>query len=350
MTSENFAERLRKEVPYPLMHIPIREMRGGQSIAQCFLVQQKTQRATRSGDPYLEMVLADRSGTVAARAWADATQRYAAQFEEGDFVFVEGRTEIYRNSLQLIIESIRRLEAHEKEAGKIPEFDPAILVPTSERNIEAMWTELEDLVKTVILPPLQELTAKILNANAEQLKTFPAAIQYHHAYRGGLLEHTLEVAKGVSQFAADQPGIDRSLATAGAVLHDIGKLRELEKPIAPHHSFSGQLIGHLLLGRDMVREQTTKIAWSDPRLPELLEHIIISHHGELEFGAAILPKTAEAITVYYFDNLSAKLNMVRTHIAKDPEAGDFTDWHSLLSRKFFKGKIADANGDGSPNP
>lgn len=342
MTAEKFAEYLRGEVPYPLTHVLIQEMQEGQRISQCFLVKRKTQRATRAGDPYLEILLADRSGTIPARAWAEVAQRYATQFDEGDFVFIEGRTETYRNSLQIIVGSIRRLESYEREAGKIPGFDPGLLVPTSEHDIDEMWRELLELAKTITPPPLQQLTTALLEANADRFKEFPAAIQYHHAYLGGLLEHSLEVAKSVARFAEDYPELNRGLATAGAILHDIGKLRELENPIAPHHSFSGQLIGHLLLGRDMVHEEASKIAWPDERLPGLLEHIIVSHHGELEFGSAIVPKTAEAIAVYYFDNLSAKLNMVRMHVTKDSEEGDFTDWHKLLGRKFFKGRLVDS--------
>lgn len=336
---EKFSEFLRGEVPYPLTHVLIQNMHPGQHVSQCFLVKQKSQRSTRNGDPYLEVVLGDRSGTVSARAWADATQRYASAFDEGEFVFVEGQSETYRGSLQIIIESIRRLEAHEKEAGKVTGFDPGLLVPTSERNIDEMWAELQTLVGSLAPAPLKALTAGLLDQHEDALKRFPAAAQYHHAYLGGLLEHTLEVAQGVSRFSEGAPGLDRSLVAAGAILHDIGKIQELENPIAPRYSFSGQLAGHLLLGRDMVRDAAASIQWPDDRLPRLLEHIIISHHGELAFGAAIVPKTAEAITVYYFDNLSAKLNMVRLHIEKDTEAGEFTDWHRLLERKFFKGGV-----------
>jgi 3'-5' exoribonuclease len=337
-----FADYLREEIPYPLTHVLVAELREGQHLAQCFLAKQKTQRVTRTGEPYLEILLADRSGTLPARAWADATQRYGTQFEEGDFVFVDGRTETYRNALQLIVESVRRLSTYEREAGKITGFDPSLLVPTTKRNIDEMWQELLTLVRGIEPPALRDLTLRLVEGNAEVLKVYPAAIQYHHAYLGGLLEHTLEVGQDVARFAALRKEIDAGLATAGAVLHDIGKVRELENPVAPHHSFVGQLIGHLLLGRDMMREVAQTISWPDPRLPGLLEHVIISHHGELEFGAAIVPKTAEAIAVYYFDNLSAKLNMVREHVARDTESGDFTDWHKLLGRKFFKGQLTEA--------
>jgi len=341
VTAEKFSDYLKDELPYPLTHVLIQEMREGLHISQCFLVKQKTQRSTRNGEPYLELVLADRSGTIPARAWAEATQRYASQFDEGDFVFVEGSTETYRNSLQLIVKSIRRLESYEHESGKIPGFDPALLVPTSTHDIDEMWETIKELISSIEPEPLRQLTDNLIEENKEAFRKYPAAIQYHHAYLGGLLEHTLEVARGVGRFAEDFPDLDRSLAIAGAILHDIGKVRELENPIAPHHSFSGQLIGHLLLGRDMVREAAAKLLWPDARLPELLGHIIISHHGALEFGAAIVPKTPEAIAVYHFDNLSAKLNMIRLHIEKDSEQGDFTDWHKLLGRKFFKGKLAE---------
>ncbi|MEA3238355.1 MAG: HD domain-containing protein [Candidatus Bipolaricaulota bacterium] len=337
MCAEKLAQYLHDEVPYPLMHVLIKDMRPGQRISQCFLAKQKTQRATRKGDAYLEIVLADKSGTIPARAWAEATQRYASQFDESDFVFVEGRTETYRNTLQIIVESIRRLEIYEQERGKIGGFDPGLLVQASDRDIDEMWNELTGLISSISSEPLRELTVLLTTENEEAFRTYPAAVHYHHAYLGGLLEHTLEVASGVHQYAKTCSTLDQGMATAGGILHDIGKVKELEKPIAPRYSFDGQLLGHLLLGRDMVRDAAKRISWPDPQIPELLEHIIISHHGELEFGAAIVPKTAEAIAVYYFDNLSARLNMVKMHIARDNEEGDFTDWHSLLGRKFFKG-------------
>lgn len=337
MCAEKLSQYLHDEVPYPLMHVLIKEMRPGQRISQCFLAKQKTQRVTRTGDAYLEMVLADKSGTIPARAWADATQRYASQFDESDFVFVEGRTETYRNTLQIIVESIRRLEIYEQERGKIGGFDPGLLVQASERDIDEMWDELTGLIASISSDPLRELTTLLTSENEEALRTYPAAVQYHHAYLGGLLEHTLEVANGVHQYAKTCSTLDQGMATAGGILHDIGKVKELEKPIAPRYSFDGQLLGHLLLGRDMVHDAAKRISWPDPQIPELLEHIIISHHGELEFGAAIVPKTAEAMAIYYFDNLSARLNMLKMHIARDSEEGDFTDWHNLLGRKFFKG-------------
>jgi len=340
MTSERFSERMHGDpLPYPLLHVPISDFRDGQSVSQCFLVKHKTQRSTRTGDPYLEITLADRTGAVAARAWAEATHRFASEFSEGEFVFVHGRVETYRARLQVIVDSIRRLSAHEKESGQVTGFDPSLLVPTSERDPEEMWTEFLSLAATVEPAELRELVISLSNANKEQIIEYPAAVSKHHAYLGGLLEHSLEVAQGISGFARQNPalGLHHGLATAGALLHDIGKVRELENPVAATYGFEGQLIGHLLLGRDMIRDAARDITWPDERVPKLLEHILISHHGELEYAAAMVPKTAEAIAVYHFDNLSAKLNMVRTHIESDVEDGDFTDWERTLERRFFRG-------------
>lgn len=340
MAPEKFSQRMRGEqLPYSLLHVPVSDMRDGQGVNQCFLVKQKTQRSTRTGDPYLEITLADRTGIIAGRAWAEAANRYASQFSEGEFVYVKGRVETYRNKLQIIVESIHRLSIQEQESGQLPGFDPALLVSTSSRDTDEMWTELLDLAGIIEPEDLRQLTLNLLEKYKESFREHPAAVSNHHAYLGGLLEHTLEVAQGVSEFAIRNPGLGlhHGLATSGAILHDIGKIIELENPIAATYGFEGQLIGHLLLGRDMIRDEAQSLAWSDDRLPKLLEHIIISHHGELQYAAAMLPKTAEAIAVYHFDNLSAKLNMVRMHIQNDAEPGDFTDWERNLNRRLFKG-------------
>jgi len=340
MSPEKFSQRMRGEqLPYSLLHVPVSDMRDGQTVNQCFLVKQKTQRSTRAGDPYLEITLADRTGIIAARAWAEAANRYASQFAEGEFVYAQGRVETYRNKLQIIVESIHRLSIHEHESGRLPGFDPSLLVSTSSRDRDEMWSELLELVSTIEPEDLRQLTLNLLNKNKEAFANHPAAASKHHAYLGGLLEHTLEVAHGVSEFAIRNPilGLHHGLATAGAILHDIGKLIELENPIAATYGFEGQLIGHLLLGRDMIREEAQSITWTDERLPKLMEHILISHHGELEYAAAMVPKTAEAIAIYHFDNLSAKLNMLHTHIQNDSEEGDFTDWERNFERRFFKG-------------
>jgi len=341
MSSDRLFERVRDEVSYSLLHVPVSDLREGQRIGQCFLVRHKAQRSTRKGDPYLEIVLADRTGTIPARAWSQAAERYADQFSEGDFVFVEGRTETYRNDLQMIVESIRRLTAYEKEEGQLPDFDASLLVPASERDAESMWSELLALANMIDPAPLRDLTVGILEERKAAFIEAPAAIHKHHAYIGGLLEHTLEVAVGVDAYARSQAalGLHVGLCLAGAILHDVGKLEEIGNPIAPRHTLTGELIGHILLGRDIVREAARALEWADPRLPQLLEHILVSHHGILEYGAAVVPKIPEAVCIYHFDNLSAKLNMMRIHLASDAEKGDFTAWSPDLGCRVFKSHL-----------
>ncbi len=343
LVSDRFSQQLRDELPYALTHIQVQELREGQAVSQCFLVRSKIHRVTRNSDPYLEIILADRSGTIPARAWTDATLRYGNDFEHGDFVFVEGRTESYRGVLQVNVSSIRRIDLHESEQGKILGFDVALLTPTSEYNIDDMWNELHRLAAEISPAALSRLTVGLLDENEEAFRKFPAAISFHHAYIGGLLEHSLEVARGASEYAKSCSILHRGLVTAGAILHDIGKIREMAHPVSPKFTFDGQMFGHLLIGRDMVRAHAAKIGLADSRLSELLEHIIISHHGEREFGAAEHPKTAEAMAVYYFDNLSARLNMIHNQRTADGNESEFTDWQDRpLGRALFKGEIPDA--------
>ncbi len=340
LVSDRFSQQLRDELPYALTHVQVQELREGQAVSQCFLVRSKIHRVTRNGDPYLEIILADRTGTIPARAWSDATLRYGNDFEHGDFVFVEGRTESYRGVLQVNVSSIRRVDLHESEQGKIRGFDVALLTPTTEHDIEEMWEELRRLAVDVAPAALSRLVVGLLDENKEEFCRFPAAISFHHAYIGGLLEHSLEVARGASEYAKTCPLLHRGLVTAGAILHDIGKIREMSRPASPQFTFDGQLFGHLLIGRDMVRAYAAEIGLADSRLSGLLEHIIVSHHGEREFGAAELPKTAEAMAVYYFDNLSARLNMIQSQRTTDGNTSDFTDWQDRpLGRAIFKGEI-----------
>ncbi|UCF09555.1 MAG: HD domain-containing protein [Candidatus Bipolaricaulota bacterium] len=346
MADGHSLQRVRDGLPYPLTHVLVSDLREGQSITQCFLVRRKAQRSTRTGEPYLELVLSDRSGAVPARAWAEATQRYAATFAEGDFVYVEGRTETYRNALQLIVRSIRRLDLHEAEAGSLPGFELELLVPSTEHDVEKMWAEILELAASIASEPLRRLTTALLEDHEERWKSYPAALFHHHAYVGGLLEHTLEVARTASWIESWLPEVDRDLLLAGAILHDAGKLCEMENPVAPRFTLEGHLSGHLLLGRDIIRDQARKQDDLDERTLRLLEHIIISHHGEPEYGAARRPMTLESIALYYLDNLSAKLNAAAERIRSDSREGDFTDWQQEPpgGSRLYKGERTGEDG------
>ena len=165
----------------------------------------------------------------------------------------------------------------------------------------------------------------------------PAARLYHHPYVGGLLEHTWFVAHHTLASLTIYPDLNRDLALAGAILHDLGKIIEIANPPAPELTVSGQLLGHIVLGWDLVRRAAQTLEFPDPILLVQLEHIILSHHGSLEFGSPIPPKTREALLVNFLDDLDAKLKMMSQHLESDTGGGDFTSYHRVLQRGLYKG-------------
>ena len=165
----------------------------------------------------------------------------------------------------------------------------------------------------------------------------PAARLYHHPYLGGLLEHTWFVARHTQASLAIYPDLNPSLALAGAILHDLGKVKEIANPTAPELTVPGQLLGHIVLGWEMVREEARALEFPDANLLIQLEHIILAHHGALEFGSPVPPKTREALLVYFLDDLDAKLKMMSTHLQSDSGDGDFTSYHRVLQRGLYKG-------------
>ncbi|MBW1953729.1 MAG: HD domain-containing protein [Deltaproteobacteria bacterium] len=176
----------------------------------------------------------------------------------------------------------------------------------------------------------------LLKKHAETFKVCPAARLYHHAYLGGLLEHTWFLARMALQATAIYAHLNRNLVLAGIILHDIGKVKEITTPHAPEYSISGQLLGHIILGLEMVREEAAAQDFPDPHLLLQLEHIIVSHHGYHEFGSPVLPKTREALLVYYLDDLDAKLKMMDQHLEVDSGDRDFTSYNRLLQRQLYK--------------
>ena len=165
----------------------------------------------------------------------------------------------------------------------------------------------------------------------------PAARLYHHPYLGGLLEHTWFVARHTQASLAIYPDLNPSLALAGAILHDLGKVKEIANPTAPELTVAGQLLGHIVLGWEMVREEARAMEFPDANLLIQLEHIILAHHGALEFGSPVPPKTREALLVYFLDDLDAKLKMMSTHLQSDSGDDDFTSYHRVLQRGLYKG-------------
>jgi 3'-5' exoribonuclease len=266
-------------------------------------------------------------------------------------VGVQAKVDAYKGELQLNVRYINTVEALRDLGRDLQEYDPELLCQATPYDREALWQELWQLAETQIGPPLQDLVLTILDRHREDFLVCPAARRYHHPYLGGLLEHTWFVSRHALASLTIYPDLNRDLVLAGAILHDLGKIKELANPMAPEATVAGRLLGHVVLGWDLVRTAAQELEFSDPTLLLQLEHIILSHHGEMEFGSPILPKTREALLVYCLDNLDAKLKMMSQHLEGDTGEGDFTSYHRTLQRELYKGGPAPAEDiEPDPNP
>ncbi len=296
-----------------------------------FLCTQKDVRQGRGGELVVAMSLQDRTGLVRARIFSEAA-RLRDEFDSGDFVKVQGRTELFKGRLQLVIENIRRVNPDQDRGQGFREEDCVLSAP---RPVEEMWKELDELLLHVRDPYVRELLQRIIAEHAVKLRIWPAALTVHHAYRSGFLEHILSVARSALTLGAAY-GANQDLLTAGALLHDIGKLDELEYDRSTSYTREGNLVGHVTLGVMMVRATMAAI----PDFPDVLrtqvEHLIVSHHGHKEFGAPVEPMTIEAMILSAADDLDAKINQVKQALAEDGE-GEFTAYHSRLGRVLWRG-------------
>ena len=211
-----------------------------------------------------------------------------------------------------------------------------------------MWQELRQLAETEIRPPLGTLVLTVLERYQEEFLVCPAALRYHHPYLGGLLEHTWFVTRHALASLAIYPELNRDLVLAGAILHDLGKIKELANPPAPERTVPGHLLGHVVLGWEMVRATAQGLDFPDPTLLVQLEHILLSHHGTMEFGSPVVPKTREALLVNFLDDLDAKLKMMSQHLESDTGEGDFTSYNRALQRDLYEGGPAAADSDPDP--
>ena len=296
-----------------------------------FLCTQKDVRQGRGGDLFISLSLQDRTGVVRARILNEAA-RLREEFESGDFVKVQGRTDLFKGRMQLLVEKIRRVNPDEDKGQGFREEDCILCAP---RPVGEMWSELDRLILHVRDPFVRELLQRITTQHGEKLRIWPAAQTVHHAYRSGFLEHILSVARSALTLGAAY-GANQDLLTAGALLHDIGKLEELEYDRSTQYTRDGNLVGHVTLGAMMIRAAMVAI----PDFPDVLrtqiEHLIVSHHGHKEFGAPVEPMTIEAMILSAADDLDAKINQVRQALAEDGE-GEFTAYHSRLGRVLWRG-------------
>ena len=322
-------------------HVFLADLKEGDAVHQFLLVRRVDTRTDKSGKPYLALTLGDRSGDLEARVWSDVLAKCPGPFAPGDYVGVQALVSSYKGEIQLSVQYINTVEALKEMGRELKEFDPELLHRATTYDRQELWRELLELAETHLQPPLKDLVLGLLGKYEEEFLVCPAARLYHHPYLGGLLEHTWFVARHALQSLSVYQDLNADLVLAGAILHDLGKVKELANPQAPDITVAGALLGHIVLGWEMVREEARAQNFPDPALLLELEHILLAHHGSLEFGSPVAPKTREAMLVYYLDDLDAKLKMMDMHLESDNSPGDFTSYHRVLQRGLYKGAPAD---------
>lgn len=309
----------------------VKDINPGDRIEETFLVVEKNMASSQKGNPYLAIKLCDTTGEIEGRVWDNAVE-LNGRFKKGDIIRIQSRAISYRNVIQLSISDIQNVDQ--------TLINPSDYFPSSKMDSGEMFKTLMNFVETVKTQPLKTLLEQVFSDEdiAVAFKTAPAAKGFHHSYIGGLLEHTLSVIQLLEKTSAHYSEVNRDLIIAGGMLHDIGKIRELSFSKMIDYTDEGRLIGHITLGLEIVNEKMALIEDFPEQLAMELRHIIISHHGVLEYGSPKRPKTLEALIVNFIDDLDAKVNAFQIFIENSTDnESDWTPFHRLLERFIYKG-------------
>lgn len=315
----------------------VKELSDGETIDQVFLASEKQLRTNRNGNLYLQVRLSDKTGSITAMLW-NANQKHADGFDNGDFVRVQGTSQLYNGAMQVLAKQVDK-----SNDGSVDEAD---FITLSTGDVDQMVARVGELLRGMRNVHLRNLAECFLidETFMDGFRTAPAGIKNHHAYHGGLLEHVLSLMEVCALVAPRYPNLDADLLLMGAFLHDIGKIRELTYRPDLGYSDAGQLIGHLIQGVSMLDEMILETEkQTEEKIPvdvaNQLRHMIVSHHGQYDFGSPKLPMTLEAITLHYLDSLDARIHSVSQLIEDDVnQASPWTVYHPSLGRKIYKGK------------
>jgi 3'-5' exoribonuclease len=280
-----------------------------------FLVLAKQQRLTKSNKPYLNLILGDKTGQLEGRVWEPGDPRIAKEFDKGDIVKARGSASRFDDRLQMKVDQLRLAQAGE--------VDKSDMLPSTTYDVATLWRQLLSFADSLTNPDLKLLLATILNdpALAEAYREAPAAKQLHHAWLGGLLEHVVSLCTLTDRVAPHYPILDRDLLLTGVILHDIGKIRELTWEIGFDYTLEGILLGHIQIGAALAEKTIDSLPNFPPKLKTLVLHMILSHHGKLEFGSPKLPMIPEAIVLNFLDDLDAKMQAVAGEFEKSAREG-----------------------------
>lgn len=310
----------------------VMDLRAGDQVHQVFALRERTLKERRDGVPFLRLELADRTGEIDGMVWEDALATNAA-IVDAEFVRVRGRVERYQRKNQLNLASV--------EPVPPDQVNVKFFLPETPRSRNELWRQLDEIRKSVREPYLAKLLGAFFDDEAfvVAFRDAPAAKRFHHAYIGGLLEHTTLVATLAAGLVDRYPELDRDLLIAGALLHDVGKIRELTFRTTIDYSDEGRLLGHIVIGDRMVTQRMAQIPDFPEPLAQKLRHLLLSHHGELEYGSPVSIRMAEAFALHFLDNLDAKLNTVKNISERSGETNArWTPYDSRLGRAFFLGE------------
>ena len=282
-------------------------------ITSSFVVVSKQVKPKKSGEPYLALTFGDRSGQIEAKMW-DNVEEAMGTFEQDDFVKVKGLLNRYNQRFQLTIHKLRKMEDSEVDFGDY--------LPNGNKDIDELWRTLGEFVASIKNPHLRPLLEAFM-ADPEIARAYrnaPAAKTLHHAYIGGLLDHVVSLFRSCDLICRNYPQANRDLVLAGAFLHDIGKIHELTYARSFSYSTRGQLLGHMIIELEMLQQKLVLFPDFPDGLKTLLEHLIISHHGQYEFGSPKLPMFPEALLLHYMDDLDSKMESMRAHLERDGDS------------------------------
>jgi len=313
----------------------VSEIRENQPVESVFLVASKNHGVTKGGNGYLILKLLDRSGEIEGRVW-DRAEELGRGFEKNDYVRVRGQATVYQGKIQIRVQDVARVAEKEVAAEDF--------LPRSKFDPEAMAAELMTILRGMKNPHLRALAEAFFADQVfmDLFKRAPAGKTIHHPYLGGLLEHTLSLLKLILKVVENYQGIDVDLLLMGGFLHDMGKIYEFSFDRSVEYTDQGQLLGHLIMEVEIVSEKIRAIPGFPEELALVVKHMMVSHHGSLEFGSPKLPQTVEAVILHYLDDLDGKVQSIQSLMEKE-QGARWTSFHRAYGRSFFRGKIEDEN-------
>lgn len=295
-------------------NLPLRSWQSGDTVQGFALLTKKELRQDKNGKSFMDLEVADCSGSMAAKIWADSPAMQG-QFEVHKFIAFRGQVKNYKEQLQISIDECREATDEDRKHG----FDESLLVPSTREDIDDLWRRLTFLMtERVERPVLRRLASETIEIHGAALREHPAAKGMHHAYRGGLLEHVVSMAEFAVAVAGHWKELDRDLLLVGVLFHDLGKLFELGAMPANDYTLVGRLVGHVVIGRDLLRDRCAAIPDFPADLQLHLEHLILSHQGKKEYASPVEPMTVEAVALHFIDDLDSKLNQLRNARENQP--------------------------------